>query len=155
MWGQCPVESLGTWSQGEWGGRGMWHAWETRENYSRFWWEILKERGLLEDRGVDGRMGSERILGTLAGRILSGFKRLRIGVSGGPLWMRWWTFGFWHHEVSVQSKVCWPQWITQWYHNNTSQPPLPLLLLVPVHRCTAMLLPPSPTFLRRREATTK
>jgi hypothetical protein len=33
-----------------------------------FWWESQKERDRLEDQGVDGRMGSERILGRLAGR---------------------------------------------------------------------------------------
>jgi hypothetical protein len=26
-------------NQGEWGGRGMWNAWERREKRSRFWWE--------------------------------------------------------------------------------------------------------------------
>jgi hypothetical protein len=25
---------------------------------------------------------------------------LRWGTGGGLLWMRWWTFGFWLHEVS-------------------------------------------------------
>jgi hypothetical protein len=29
---------------------------ERRENCTRFWWESLKERDLLEDQGVDGRM---------------------------------------------------------------------------------------------------
>jgi hypothetical protein len=36
--------------------RGMWHAWERRENYTRFWWESPKERDLLQDQGIDGRM---------------------------------------------------------------------------------------------------
>jgi hypothetical protein len=39
----------------------------------------------LEDRGVDGRMESEWILGRLAEGILSGFNWLRIGASGGLL----------------------------------------------------------------------
>jgi hypothetical protein len=44
----------------------MWHAWERREKYTRFWWESPKERGHLEDEGVGGKMGSEWILGRLA-----------------------------------------------------------------------------------------
>jgi alpha-glucosidase (family GH31 glycosyl hydrolase) len=32
----------------------MWHAWERRENCTRFWWESPKERDNLEDQGVDG-----------------------------------------------------------------------------------------------------
>jgi hypothetical protein len=35
----------------------------------RVWWESQKERDHLEDQGVDGRMGSEWILGRLAGGI--------------------------------------------------------------------------------------
>jgi hypothetical protein len=31
------------------------------------WWESLKERDHSEDKGVDGRMGLEWILGRLAG----------------------------------------------------------------------------------------
>jgi hypothetical protein len=41
----------------------MWHAWERSEKCTRFWWE----RDHSEDRGLDGRMGSGWILGTLAG----------------------------------------------------------------------------------------
>jgi hypothetical protein len=36
---------------------------------TRLWWESPNERGLLEDRGVDVRMGSERILRRLAGSV--------------------------------------------------------------------------------------
>jgi hypothetical protein len=43
----------------------MWHAWETRGKFIGFWWES-QVRDHLEDRGVDGRMGSEWILGRLA-----------------------------------------------------------------------------------------
>jgi hypothetical protein len=53
--------------QGEWGGRRMWNSWESREKFSKFWWESPKERGHSEDRGVDGSMESEWLLGTLAG----------------------------------------------------------------------------------------
>jgi hypothetical protein len=45
----------------------MWHTWERREKCTRFWWESPKERGHLDDQGVGGRMGSEWILGKLAG----------------------------------------------------------------------------------------
>jgi hypothetical protein len=44
----------------------MWHAWESREKCTRFWWESLKERDHLEDKGVGGKTGSEWILGRLA-----------------------------------------------------------------------------------------
>jgi hypothetical protein len=44
-----------------------WHAWERRGKCRRFWWESLKERDHSEHRGVDGRMGSEWLLGRLAG----------------------------------------------------------------------------------------
>jgi hypothetical protein len=57
------------------------------------------KRDLLEDRGVDGGMGSEWILNRLTGR-LSGFSWLSLGTSGELLWMRWWTFGFWRHGFS-------------------------------------------------------
>jgi hypothetical protein len=35
----------------------------------RFWRESLKERDHLEDQGVDGRLGSEWIVGRLAGGV--------------------------------------------------------------------------------------
>jgi hypothetical protein len=34
-----------------------------------FWWESPKERGHLEDQGVNGRMRSEWLLGRLAGGV--------------------------------------------------------------------------------------
>jgi hypothetical protein len=40
---------------------------EERGNCTGFWWECPKERDHLEDHGIDGRMGSEWILGILAG----------------------------------------------------------------------------------------
>jgi hypothetical protein len=54
-------------SRGGWGGRGMWHAWVRRGKCVRVWWESPKEWHLVEDRGVNGRMWSEWILGRLAG----------------------------------------------------------------------------------------
>jgi hypothetical protein len=47
----------------------MWHAWERREKCKGLWWESLRERDYSEDKGVDGRMGSEWILGRLAGGV--------------------------------------------------------------------------------------
>jgi hypothetical protein len=45
----------------------MWHAWERREECVRwFCWKSTKESNHSEDQGVDGRMGSEWILGRLA-----------------------------------------------------------------------------------------
>jgi hypothetical protein len=49
--------------------RGIWHACERREKCTRFWWESPKEGDHSEDRDVDGRMGSEWILGRLAGGV--------------------------------------------------------------------------------------
>jgi hypothetical protein len=45
----------------------MWHAWKRGGKCTRFWWESQKERDNLEDKDVDGRMGSEWILGRLSG----------------------------------------------------------------------------------------
>jgi hypothetical protein len=60
-----PQISLGSSSQGECGGQGMWHAWERRENYTEFWWESQKERdrsGESRCRWEDGiRMGFREI----------------------------------------------------------------------------------------------
>jgi hypothetical protein len=39
-----------------------------REECTRFWWESTKEEDHSEDRGVDGRTGSEQILGRLTVR---------------------------------------------------------------------------------------
>jgi hypothetical protein len=47
----------------------MWHAWERREKCTRFWWEYHNERDHSEDQDIDGRMGSEWILGRLAGGV--------------------------------------------------------------------------------------
>jgi hypothetical protein len=57
----------------------MWHTWERREKYTRFWWESLKEGDHSKDQGIDGRMGSEWFLERLAGGVWIGFDWLRIG----------------------------------------------------------------------------
>jgi hypothetical protein len=62
-----PQILLGKSSQGELDGQGMWHAWERKEKCTRLWWESPEERDHSEDQGIDGRMGSEWILGRLAG----------------------------------------------------------------------------------------
>jgi len=56
-----------------------------------------------EDRGVDGRMGSEWALGRLAEGVCVSW--LRIGTGGWLLWTRWWTFWFWRHGVSMKHDV--------------------------------------------------
>jgi hypothetical protein len=33
-------------------------------------------------------------LQAVGGVVGTGWSRLRIGTGGGPLWVRWWTFGF-------------------------------------------------------------
>jgi hypothetical protein len=43
--------------------RRMWHAWESEETCTGFWWESPKEKGHLKDQGIDGRMGSKWTLG--------------------------------------------------------------------------------------------
>jgi hypothetical protein len=58
---------------------------EKMENCARFWWEIPKERDHSEDRDVDGRMGSEWILGRLIWWGCSGFSWLKIGTGCGLL----------------------------------------------------------------------
>ena len=42
-------------NQAEWDRRGMWHAWQTREVCTGFWWEHLMKRFHLEELGVGGR----------------------------------------------------------------------------------------------------
>jgi hypothetical protein len=60
----------------------MWHAWERTEMCTGFWRESTKERDHLEDQDIGGRMGSEWILGRLAGAVWSGLSWLRIGAGG-------------------------------------------------------------------------
>jgi hypothetical protein len=58
---------------------------EEERKCTGFWWESQKEIDHLEDQGVDRRMGSEWILGRLAGGVYSGSSWLRIGTGGGLL----------------------------------------------------------------------
>jgi hypothetical protein len=45
----------------------MWHAWESGETCTGFWWESPKGKDHLKDQGVDGRVGSKWILRRLGG----------------------------------------------------------------------------------------
>jgi hypothetical protein len=45
----------------------MWYTCDRTEKCTRFWWESPQEGDHLKDQGIDGRMGLEGILGTLAG----------------------------------------------------------------------------------------
>jgi hypothetical protein len=49
---------------------------------ARFRWESPKERGHSEDRGIDGRMGLEWILGRLVGGVWIVFTWVMIGTGG-------------------------------------------------------------------------
>jgi hypothetical protein len=44
----------------------MWYVWERRGKCAWFRWESPKEGDHLEDQGVDGRTGSDCMLGRLA-----------------------------------------------------------------------------------------
>jgi hypothetical protein len=80
-----PQKSLGRQSHGGCGERGLWHAWKKKEKCIFFdGGEVLRERNHWEDRGVDGRMGSEWILGSLAGW---GVDRIQLAEDRG----RWWA----------------------------------------------------------------
>jgi hypothetical protein len=58
----------------------MWHAWEGRGKCTGFWWESRKERDHLVDEGVDGRIGSEWILG----RSAVGVECIQLSLVRGP-----------------------------------------------------------------------
>jgi hypothetical protein len=56
----------------------MWHAWDRRENCTRFWWESLREGDHWEDQGWDHN-GS---WGDWLEGVWNGFNWLRIGAGG-------------------------------------------------------------------------
>jgi hypothetical protein len=35
---------------------GIWHAWETRQVHTGFWWAEVRDRDQLEDPGIDRRI---------------------------------------------------------------------------------------------------
>jgi hypothetical protein len=84
----------------------MWHAWERREN-CRFWWEIPKARDHSEKQGVDGRMGSEGILGRLAEVCVIDSAGSGYGTSGGDE-----TFSFRRNGVSLCLLLRQAQYVT-------------------------------------------
>jgi hypothetical protein len=55
------------------------------ETCTGFQWESPKGKDHLKDEGIDVRMGSQWLLGRLAGRVWIGFSWLRMGTSGGLL----------------------------------------------------------------------
>jgi hypothetical protein len=63
-------------------GQSMWHVWETTKMCTRFWCGTPKERDHSEDQGVGEMMGSEWILGKLAGGVWIGLDWFRIGTGG-------------------------------------------------------------------------
>jgi len=63
----------------------MKHVWGREEVYTGFWWGILRERGHLEDPGVDGRIIMKCIFRKWVVRAWTGSKWLRIGTGGGHL----------------------------------------------------------------------
>jgi hypothetical protein len=76
-----PQILLGRSNEGKLGGRNVYHAWKKGGNFKGFWWESAKERGHSEDRGVDGRMGSELVLVGMAGE----YKIGPFGSGWGPM----------------------------------------------------------------------
>jgi hypothetical protein len=77
----------------------MWHAWERESVYRLLLGKPEGKRPLVRPRRrwEDGIKMDLREVGW---GVWSGFTWLRIGITGGLLWMRWWNFGFWPHEVS-------------------------------------------------------
>jgi len=81
----------------------MWHVWEPEEVHTAFWWENPRERDHLGGLGVCGRVILKCIF-KKRDVVWTGLIWLRIGAGGGPLWIRWWTFGF--HKTRKTSWQC-------------------------------------------------
>ena len=64
------------------GGERKWEA------YTGFWWGNLKERDRLGDLGLDGRTVLRRIFKKWGVGVWTGSSWLRMGTSGGHLWLR-------------------------------------------------------------------
>jgi len=63
----------------------MRHVWEKGEMHTGFWWRYLRERGHLEEPGVDGRIILKYIFKIWDGEAWIGMTRLRIERRGGLL----------------------------------------------------------------------
>jgi hypothetical protein len=63
----------------------MWHVWGRGELYRGFWWENMKERGHVEDLGIDGRILLKCMLRKHDAKSCTGFGWLKIYTSGGLL----------------------------------------------------------------------
>jgi hypothetical protein len=63
----------------------MWHAWERRENFTRFWWESQKVRDYSEDPRRKWEDGIRMDLREIGWGVWIGFDWLRRGTGGGLL----------------------------------------------------------------------
>jgi hypothetical protein len=61
----------------------MWHT--HGEVHTGFWWRNMKERGQLEDLGMEGRIIIKCLLGRWDEKAWTGFIWVRIETSGGLL----------------------------------------------------------------------
>ena len=66
-------------------GWSMHYVWETGDVHMRLWWGDLRERGHLEDLGIDGRIILKWIFKKWDGEALTGMIRLKTGAGGGRL----------------------------------------------------------------------
>jgi hypothetical protein len=80
-------------------------------------------------------MGSEWILGRLAGGVWIGFDWLRIETGGGLLWVWWWTFGFLRHGIALKNLSPWLG-LNSW----TSCPMASMLTITPPRQHTVQLI---------------
>jgi hypothetical protein len=65
----------------------MWRVWGRIEVCTGCWWGSLRERGHEGDQDVDGRIILRWIFRKLEGVVRTGWSWLRIGTSGGLLWV--------------------------------------------------------------------
>ena len=61
----------------------MWHAWETGEVRTGFWWGNLRERDLFEYLGIDGEVMLKWTFNNLDGEAWAGLIWVMVGTGGG------------------------------------------------------------------------